>query len=107
VVIASPDRIAAYRSIEHELSLDEIAGAMQDVDIILAEGYMRAGKPAIQVVRQETGLDLIGSPEQCIAIAADAHLRGPTPRYGLDDAAGLADLLERSFLAERSQGSPA
>lgn len=107
VVIASPDRIAAYRSLDRELSLDEIASTMVDVDIILVEGYMQAGKPTIQVVRQETGLDLIGSPGQCIAIVADAHLGGPTPRFGLDDAAGLADLLERSFLAEGSQASPA
>jgi molybdopterin-guanine dinucleotide biosynthesis protein B len=99
VVIASPDRIASYRSLEHELSLDEIADGMRDVDIILVEGYMQAGKPTIQVVRAGNGLAIIGSPERCIAFATDARLDVAKPCYGLDDFAGLADLLESTFLA--------
>src|SRR4030065_2728196 len=34
VVIASPDRIASYRSLEHELALDHSPGGMTDGDII-------------------------------------------------------------------------
>lgn len=98
VVIASPDRIASYRSLERELSLDEIAGAMVEMDIILAEGYMQAGKPTIQVVRAANGLALIGSPEQCLAFATDARLDVDTPCYDLNDTVGLADLLENTFL---------
>ena len=99
VVIASPDRIASYRSLERELSLDEIAAAMVDIDIILAEGYMQAGKPTIQVIRAGYGLELIGTAEQCIAIATDATLPVETPCYDLNDFVALADLLDRLFLS--------
>jgi molybdopterin-guanine dinucleotide biosynthesis protein B len=99
VVIASPDRIASYRTLDRELSLDEIAEAMVDVDIILVEGYMQAGKPTIQVVRAANSLEMIGSPDQCLAIATDAQLDVVTPCYGLDDDVGLADLIQRAFLS--------
>ena len=98
VVIASPDRIASYRSLEHELALDDIADGMTDVDIILTEGYLQAGKPTIQVIREANSRELIGTAEQCIAIATDATLPVETPCYGLNDTVALADLLERSFL---------
>ncbi len=103
VVIASPDRIASYRSLERELSLDEIARTIDDVDIILTEGYMQAGKPTIQVVREAYGLELIGSPEQCFAFATDAQLDVDTPCFDLNDSIGLADLVERTFLTQDSQ----
>src|SRR3989304_4740643 len=99
VVIASPDRIASYRSLEHELALDDIADGMTDVDIILTEGYLQAGKPTIQVIREANSRELIGTAEQCIAIATDATLPVETPCYGLNDTVALADLLERSFLS--------
>ena len=106
VVIASPDRIASYRSLEHELALDDIACGMTDVDIILTEGYLQAGKPTIQVIREASGLELIGPPEQCFAIATDAQLAVETPCYGLNDFMGLSNLLERLFLSETSARSP-
>jgi molybdopterin-guanine dinucleotide biosynthesis protein B len=99
VVIASPDRIASYRSLDHELSLDEIAEAMVDVDIILAEGYMQAGKPTIQVVRAENSLEMIGSPDQCLALATDVQLDVDAPCYRLNDDVGLVDLIVRTFLS--------
>jgi molybdopterin-guanine dinucleotide biosynthesis protein B len=98
VVIASPDRIASYRSLDHELSLDEIMREMTDVDIVLAEGYMQAGRPTIQVVRASHSLEVIGSPSQCIAFATDARLDVPAPCFGLDDVVGLTDLVQRTFL---------
>jgi molybdopterin-guanine dinucleotide biosynthesis protein B len=104
VVIASPDRIASYRSLNRELGLDEIASTMTDVDIILVEGYMQAGKPAIQVVRAENSTELIGSPEACFAIATDAHLEVDAPCYNLDDPAGLVDLIEATFLTNTPKG---
>lgn len=106
VVIASPDRIASYRSLERELSLDVIAGAMVDVDIILAEGYMQARKPTIQIVRAGDGLDLLAPPEQCIAFATDASLEVDAPCYSPDDVVGLADMLERTFLRESPDKNP-
>jgi molybdopterin-guanine dinucleotide biosynthesis protein B len=98
VVIASPDRIASYRSLEHELSLDEIASTMDDVDIILAEGFTQAGKPTILIVRAGDDAEFIVSPERCLAVATDAHLEISARCYSLDDSVGLVDMLEKTLL---------
>lgn len=98
VVIAAPDKIASYRFVDAELSLEEVLAEFRDVDIILVEGYKRAGKPAIEVVRAERGIELISSMEQRIAVAADTVLDLPGPQFDLDDVQGIADLVEKRFL---------
>jgi molybdopterin-guanine dinucleotide biosynthesis protein B len=98
VILAAPDKIASIRLLERELSLDEIAAGIQDVDLILTEGFKRAGKPAVEVVRAEVGLDLICAPPQLVAVATDAPLKAGVPQFDLNDAAAIADFLETHFL---------
>src|SRR3990172_439969 len=98
VVIASPDKIASYRKIERELSLNEIAAGISDVDLILVEGYKQAEKPALEVLRAESSRQLIGSREQRFAVAADFPLDLGVPHFGLDDVREIADLIEARFL---------
>ena len=98
VIIAAPDKIASYRKIEAELSLDEIVEGITDVDLILAEGYKRAEKPALEVVRAANSQELIGSREQRIAVVADFPLDLGVPQFELDDVQGIVDLIEDRFL---------
>lgn len=98
VVIAAPDKIASYRMLQQELSLDEIVAGMKDLNIILVEGYKRAGKPTLEVIRSEMGLDPICPPEQCIAIASDVPLSLAVPRFDLSDVEGIANFIEARFL---------
>lgn len=98
VVIAAPDKIASYRTIPRELSLDEIAAGISGVDLILAEGYKQAEKPALEVVRAENSTELIGSPEQRFAVAADIPLDISGPQFGLEEIGGIVNLIEQLFL---------
>ena len=98
VVIASPDKIASYRKIECELSLDEISAGVSDVDLILVEGYKQAEKPSLEVVRAANSRELIGGREQRFAVAADFPLDLGVPQFGLDDVQGIADLIEICYL---------
>jgi molybdopterin-guanine dinucleotide biosynthesis protein MobB len=101
VVIAAPDRVAAIRYVPHALTLDEIATTLiQDVDIILTEGYRRARKPQIEVLRAARGTEPICDPEDLFAIASDVPLSLNVPCFDLDDALGLADLIEVRFLRQ-------
>jgi molybdopterin-guanine dinucleotide biosynthesis adapter protein len=100
VVIAGPDKLATIRQLEHELTLDEIAASIQDVDIILTEGFKKAGKLAIEVVRQERGQELIGDPGQLLAVASDAIFEMPTQWFHLNDVRGIADLIELRLLVK-------
>jgi molybdopterin-guanine dinucleotide biosynthesis protein B len=98
VVIAAPDKIASYRLLARELTLDEIAAPMNDVDIILTEGYRQAGKPSLEIVRAETGTDLVSHPGQLFAIASDLPLELNVPILGLDEISDIVDLLIDRFL---------
>lgn len=98
VVIAAPDKIASYRILKRELELDEIAREIKDVDLILVEGYKRAGKPILEVVRGANSLKLVGNPTHRFAVATDVPLEVGVPRFSLDDVVGLSDLIEALFL---------
>ena len=98
VIIAAPDKIASYRRIDHELSLDEISAGVSDVDLILVEGYKQAGRPSLEVVRAANSRELIGSREQRFAVAADFPLDLGVPQFGLDEVQGIADLIETRYL---------
>jgi molybdopterin-guanine dinucleotide biosynthesis adapter protein len=97
VVITAPDKLALIERLEHELSLDEIASRISGVDIILTEGFKNAGKPAIEVLRQARGLELVSEPDQLVAIASDAPLEASVPVLDLNDAVGIADFIEKRF----------
>lgn len=97
VVIAAPDKFATYRKLERELSLDEIAAEIHDVDLILVEGYKRSNKPSLEVLRAAHSLELIGSIEQRIALVTDAALDAGVPRFALDDISGIAGFIEQRF----------
>ncbi len=101
VIIAAPDKIAAYRRLERELTLDEIVAGVNDVDIILVDGYKRAGKPTVEVIRSEIGLESICPPEQCVAIASDVSLPLPITQFDLSDVPGIANFIEEKYLRFR------
>jgi len=98
VTIASPDKLAIIKRLPQELSLNEIASYISDVDIILTEGYKRGPKPKIEVSRAERSRELICTPEELVAVAADYPISLPVPSFHLDDAPGLTDFIERNYL---------
>jgi molybdopterin-guanine dinucleotide biosynthesis protein B len=87
-----------YRKLDHELSLDEIAAGIQDVDLILVEGYKKSNRPSIEVVRLAKSAELVGSPEQRIAVASDQPLEVGVPWFHLDDIQRIAGFIEGQFL---------
>lgn len=98
VVLSGPHKMALIRRLDQELSLDEIAPLMGDVDLIITEGYKRGDKPKIEVTRRERGTELLCGPEELIGILADYPVDMPVPQFSLDDAAGVVDLLEKLYL---------
>lgn len=98
VVIAAPDKVASIRRVEQEPTLDELAALITDVDIILTEGYKRSDKLKIEVVRAERSPEPICTPEELVALATDVPVPLEVPQFGLEDAEGLAGLLEERFL---------
>ncbi len=98
VMVATPDRMAVYHRLSRELTPDELVALLPGpVDLVLTEGYKGAGKPAIEVARAALGPELVGDPAQLIALVTDLDLALAVPRFALEDASGIADLLETRF----------
>jgi len=98
VVIASPQKLALIKRLDGEMTLREIAAFLDDVDIILTEGYKRGDAPKIEVSRRERGGELLCGPDELVAVVTDQPLALDVPQFGLDDASGVVDLLEERFL---------
>ncbi len=92
VVLASPGKVALIEKTGRELTLDEIAGRITGVDLIITEGFKKENKPKIEVFRSDVHRALITPPQELLAVAGDAHFAG-IPSFAPDDAAGLVDFL--------------
>jgi molybdopterin-guanine dinucleotide biosynthesis adapter protein len=101
VVIAAADKIASYRRVEKEPALDEIISGIQDVDLVLVEGYRQAGKPSIEIVRGDLGIHPILDFRQLLAIASNVVFDAPVPVFNLNDVQGMVDRIEGKFLKGR------
>lgn len=101
VVIAAPDKMASIIKLPAPLSLPEILEDMQDVDLVLTDGYRRASTPKIEVLRAAVGKELLCETSELIAVASDFELEIGIPRFDLDDAAGLAELILTRLLGEK------
>ncbi|HET6420162.1 MAG TPA: molybdopterin-guanine dinucleotide biosynthesis protein B [Geobacteraceae bacterium] len=97
VAISSPSKVAVIRKVEEELSIDQVAELVGDVDIVLVEGYKRCAKPKIEINRIAHGSELICAPDELVALVSDAEWDIGVPVFGLDDASGVADMLVRKF----------
>lgn len=100
-LVSSPSKLGMVRDMDHEASLEELLGFAGDVDLLLTEGYRRAGSVRIEVSRRARSTELVCEPTELFALVTDnPELEvGDVPVFGLDEAEPLADLVERSFLA--------
>ena len=102
IVVASPDAVTCVRRVDEEVSLDELIWTVgEEYDLVLAEGFRESGFPKIEVHRSAVGGGLICRSDELLAVASDAPFDIDAinvPRFGLEDAAGLADLIETKVL---------
>ncbi|MBI5287183.1 MAG: molybdopterin-guanine dinucleotide biosynthesis protein B [Deltaproteobacteria bacterium] len=100
VVISSPTKLAMVRDVDAELALDRIRfNLLEDVDIIITEGYKKAMNPKIEVIRKSQATKPICSKnEQLIAIAADTEVDIDLPCFNINDAEGISNFIEELFL---------
>lgn len=108
-MVSSPEKFSLVSSVEHEMTLPELARVAGDSGcrILLTEGFKREGLNRIEVSRLARSDELICAPGEAIALVTDNPQAtcGDVPVFGLDDAAAVADLIERLFLAEPAGAS--
>lgn len=77
------------RPIEPETLIEKI----EDVDLIITEGFKYRGWPKIMLHRVATGKPLPLRPEDCLAVVSDVPVEGCRSFFTLDDAEGVAALI--------------
>jgi molybdopterin-guanine dinucleotide biosynthesis protein B len=110
VAFASASELVIARRLEAEMTVDQIAASLGDVDLVLTEGYKAAHKPKIEVSRRERGTDLVCRRAEIIAVVSDHAIDLDVPRFDLHDAEAVATLLEQRFLpsepVDKKKGHP-
>lgn len=99
-IISSPEKIAVISDTDRDLSLEEIrVRYIQDVDLIISEGYKREVYPKVEVSRKAQKRELICTEdENLIAVASDYPVEVKVPRVDINDAKGLADIIEEKVI---------
>jgi molybdopterin-guanine dinucleotide biosynthesis protein MobB len=102
-LITSPEKLALVKKHAQAPPLEELLAAyFSDVDIVVTEGFKRSSLPKVEVHRRERGAALLCRGEEndpaLLAVASDEPLDLNVPVLDLDDAGGVADFIEKSFL---------
>jgi molybdopterin-guanine dinucleotide biosynthesis adapter protein len=97
-IVSSPVEIVRFERVARELTLNEIAAQIHDVDLILTEGFKREAATKIEISRAVLGTDLIGSGDELIAVASDHPIGFDLPRFDLDDVLGIMTFIEEKFI---------
>ena len=92
VCIASSHKIAIVQTLVKPSTLDEIIPMINDVDMILTEGFKQDQKPQIEVNRQ--GVECLGKKNNTIALVSDKVTYDSIPHFGFEDTEKVANLLE-------------
>jgi molybdopterin-guanine dinucleotide biosynthesis protein B len=106
VVISSPEKVALIRDVEKDLTLEEIRDKLiQDVDLILSEGYKKDVQPKIEIFRKEKHKELLCTKEDnLVAVVSDKKFRVGVSCFFLDDVRGVADFIEKKYLQSKREG---
>jgi molybdopterin-guanine dinucleotide biosynthesis protein B len=104
-MVSSPEKLSFVQKVRHELTLPELARIAFDAgsDVLLTEGYKRDGVNRVEISRRAEGSDLVSTPESLLALVTDMPESAPEgpPVFGLDDARGVADLVQSTVLVAR------
>lgn len=98
VVIAGPHRVISVRTFEDEATVEQLIAVIQDVDLILIEGFKQADVPKIEINRGQPGSELISPPDNLVAIVSDRHFDANVPQFDPEDVVGLANVIQARFL---------
>jgi len=105
VIISSPQKVALIRDVEKDSTLDEIRRRwVQDVDLLLSEGYKKDVQPKIEVFRKEKHKKLLCTKkDHLVAIVSNRKFNVGIPCFQLDDMKGLAKFIEKEFLKSKKE----
>lgn len=87
VILSSPGKIAMVKDTERDLSIQEILTSyVDDVDILITEGYKKEDMPKIEVFQKKEGLKPVcDNDRNLLAIITDTPFNSHVPVFLRDD----------------------
>ncbi|ADY57343.1 molybdopterin-guanine dinucleotide biosynthesis protein B [Syntrophobotulus glycolicus DSM 8271] len=99
VGIIGPDKYALIQQTDSKKDLDQLTEMIEDVDIILVEGYKKSAKPKVEIVRKAKGTEIVSAEKDLLAVVTDVReLSVSVPVFALEDCVQVADMLIEKFL---------
>ena len=110
VALSSPDKFAVIKEVRKEWTPERIINSfINDVDIVITEGY-KAGKfKKIEVVRKVVSGKPVNSPKTgLIALVTDIKtIKTALPVFDINDAGGVARFIEERIIKPHRPGTVA
>jgi molybdopterin-guanine dinucleotide biosynthesis protein MobB len=104
VIISSPQKVAMIEKVNEELTMDQVIAKIDNVDLILTEGYKRNNKPKIEIFRSTVhDKPLCTADDNLLAFASDINPGLGVPVYSINDYSGLAEFIEKTFLVNKTK----
>lgn len=99
VILMSGKTVSMVRKYEEEPQVEFIRDRfIDDVDIVLAEGFKWTDVPKIWVFRKENCSTIISKDNTLIAVISDEETNLGVPWIHIDDIVKVADFVEEKFL---------
>jgi molybdopterin-guanine dinucleotide biosynthesis protein B len=98
VALAAPDGVSLIRKRTGDPGPEEVISMISGVDLIIVEGYKKSKWPKIEVVSGEVAERPEVPADELLAVVGGLPSCPGVPRFGPEDAAGVARLIEREFL---------
>jgi molybdopterin-guanine dinucleotide biosynthesis protein MobB len=101
-MISSPTQFVCVRKVDRERTIEELVEAAGDVDILITEGFKRAGDVRIEVARRARSDELITAVGEAIAVVTDMPeiVSEGVPVFPLDAHSSVAEMIVRSYLMD-------
>lgn len=105
VVISSPKKISMVKDVsDDEINLGLLAFKyLENVDLVLTEGYKKQAFPKIEVIRSEVSKEPICSPKEVMAFICDFHMKSSRKVFKTEDIKKVANFIEDRFLMKRKK----
>ncbi len=100
-LLASPGRVAVIEDTGADLGIGELRDRyINNVDIILTEGFKGNPYPKIEVFRSAMKRELLSSKDDnLIAVASDVPVETEANLFDINDVEGIVDFIEDLFLS--------
>jgi molybdopterin-guanine dinucleotide biosynthesis adapter protein len=102
VLISCPWKLSLIKDTTEEVPLIQLVSKyMNDMDIVLTEGFKRANMPQVEVFRSgahDAPLHVKGEKSSLIAVLSDRPVDLGVPNLDIDDTQALADLIVERYL---------